>query len=125
LGELELEVWRYIADHAPVAAREVAAQFAEQRGLARTTVLTVIERLRQKGYLARRRQAGVFHYSPRVPPAEVVQGLVQQFVEKTLAGSVSPLVAYLTGNPQLSAEEIAALQRLVEAMREGKKEADS
>ena|SRR5207249_650414 len=124
-GELELEVWRYIADHAPVAARQVAAQFAEQRGLARTTVLTVIERLRQKGYLTRRRHEGVFRYSPRVPPAEVVQGLVRQFVEKTLAGSVSPLVAYLTGNPRLSEEEIAALQRLLEQMREEGKEASS
>jgi predicted transcriptional regulator len=125
LGELELEVWRYIADHAPVAAREVAARFAEERGLARTTVLTVIERLRQKGYLTRRRHEGVFRYSPRVSPSEVVQGLVRQFVEKTLAGSVSPLVAYLTHNPQLSEEEIAALQQLVEAMREEKKEAGS
>jgi predicted transcriptional regulator len=121
-GELELEIWRYIADHAPAAAREVTTQFAEERGLARTTVLTVIERLRQKGYLVRRRHQGVFRYSPRVSPTEVLQGLVRQFVEKTLAGSVSPLVAYLTRNPQLSDEEIAALQRLVEGLREEKKE---
>src|SRR6266581_1377143 len=124
-GELQLEVWRYIADHAPVAARQVAAQFAEQRGLARTTVLTVIERLRQKGYLSRRRHERVFRYSPRVPPSEVVQGLVRQFVEKTLAGSVSPLVAYLTGNPQLSDEEIAALQRLAAGLRDQKQEEGS
>ena len=50
---------------------------------------------------------------------------MRQFVEKTLAGSVSPLVAYLTGNPRLSEEEIAALQRLLEQMREEGKEASS
>src|SRR4051812_43475518 len=92
LGEQELEVWRFIAGCAPVSARDVAAKFAEERGLARTTILTVIERLCKKGYLSRRRREGVFHYAPRISPTEVVQNLVRQFVEKTLAGSVSPVV---------------------------------
>jgi predicted transcriptional regulator len=117
LGEQELEVWRFVAERAPVSAREVADRFAEERGLARTTILTVMERLRKKGYLVRRRREGVYEYSPRVPPAEVVQGLVRQFVEKTLAGSVSPLVAYLTHSRQLSREEVAELERLVQALR--------
>jgi predicted transcriptional regulator len=124
LGEQELEVWRYIAEHAPIAAREVAAWFAAERGLARTTILTVMERLRKKGYLTRRRRDGVFHYSPRVPPAEVVQGLVRQFVEKTLAGSVSPLVAYLGRARKLSDQELAELQRLVDELKAERKEQD-
>jgi predicted transcriptional regulator len=122
LGEQELEVWRFVAERAPVAAREVADQFAEERGLARTTILTVMERLRKKGYLTRRRREGVYEYAPRVPPAEVVQGLVRQFVEKTLAGSVSPLVAYLTRTRQLSEEELAELERLVEELRAEKED---
>jgi predicted transcriptional regulator len=85
--------------------------------LARTTVLTVLERLRKKGYLTRVRQEGVFHYSPQVPPGEVLQGLVRQFIEKTLAGSVSPLVAYLARVKRLSDEELADLQRLVEELK--------
>lgn len=117
LGEQELQIWRFIAEHAPVPARDVAAEFAEQRGLARTTVLTVIERLRKKGYLSRRRRDGVFHYSPRVPPTEVVQNLVRHFVEKTLAGSVSPLVAYLGKSHPISGEELAELQRLVDDLK--------
>src|SRR5436190_3073517 len=110
LGEQELEVWRYVTEHAPVSVRDVAARFAEERGLARTTILTVMERLRKKGYLTRKHQAGVYLYSPRVPPGEVVHGLVRQFVEKTLAGSVSPLVAYLARTRQLSEQELAELQ---------------
>lgn len=123
LGEQELEVWRFIAEHAPVTGRTVVEQFARERGLARTTVLTVIERLRKKGYLTRRRRAGVFHYAPRVPAAEVVQGLVRRFVEQTLAGSVSPLVAFLGQSRQLSNEELAELQQLIAAARERRDEA--
>ena len=95
LGGQELEVWRYVAEHAPAPARRVVAHFAAERGVARTTVLTVLERLRKKGYLTRARAEGGHHYSPQGPPGEVLQGLVRQFIEKTLAGSVSPLVAYL------------------------------
>src|SRR5438128_54326 len=96
VGEQELEVLQFVTDHAPIAGREVAERFAEERGLARTTVLTVIERLRKKGFLSRRRREGVYHYSPRVSKVELLQGLVGEFVQRTLGGSVSPVVAYLS-----------------------------
>jgi predicted transcriptional regulator len=120
LGEQELAVWRWIAERGLVSAREVVEQFAAERELARTTVLTVMERLRKKGYLARRLREGVFVYSSRLPASEVVQGLVRQFVEKMLAGSVSPLVAYLARSRELSEEELADLERLVAELRAGR-----
>ena len=45
----ELSVFRHVADRAPVSVGQVAEEFAEREGLARTTILTVMERLRQKG----------------------------------------------------------------------------
>ena len=48
LGRLELDVLRYVADHHPISVREVAAHFAAASGQARTTVLTVMQRLRGK-----------------------------------------------------------------------------
>jgi predicted transcriptional regulator len=122
LGEQELEVLRFIAERAPVTARAVVEGFAEERGLARTTILTVIERLRKKGYLTRRRRDGVFHYAPREPQSELMQRLVGQFVEKTLGGSVSPVVAYLVQTRRLTDAEVAALQRLVEELQEERRE---
>ena len=122
LGEQELEVLRFIADRAPIAAREVAEHFAAERGLARTTILTVMERLRKKGYLTRRRREGVFEYSPRVPQAELLQGLVRDFVEKTLAGSISPVVAYLAHSRRLSDAELAELQKIVDELRSAREE---
>lgn len=116
LGEQELVVLRFIAEHAPVAAREVIDKFAGEQELARTTVLTKIERLRKKGYLTRRRQKGVYVYSPRVPQTEVIQGLVRDFVEKTLGGSVSPVLAYLIHTRRLSSDELTVLQRLADEL---------
>lgn len=117
IGEREVEVLRFVAEHAPVSAREVAEQFGEPEGLARTTVVTLMERLRKKGFLTRRRKEGIYRYTPRVPEAEVAQGLVRQFVEKMLGGSVSPVFAYLTQTRRLSEEEVDELQQLIDAMR--------
>jgi predicted transcriptional regulator len=116
LGDQELEVLRFVAEHAPASVREVAQQFGQPRGLARTTILTVMERLRGKGYLSRTKQGTVFRYAPRLPQAEVMQGLVREFVEKTLAGSLSPFVAYLAEAKGLTEPELAELRRLVEEL---------
>jgi predicted transcriptional regulator len=117
LGEQELAVLRFIAEHAPVPARDVIDKFAGEQELARTTVLTKIERLRKKGYLARKRRQGVFYYSPRVPQAEVLQGLVRDFIEKTLGGSVSPVVAYLSNTAEISPADVERLQGAIEVLR--------
>jgi predicted transcriptional regulator len=125
LGDQELEVLRFIADHAPMTAREIVEGYGEEHGLARTTVLTVVERLRQKGYLSRKKRQGVYQYSPRVSASEVLQGVVRQFVEKTLGGSVSPVVAYLAKGRSLSDEDLKELEQLVEELKTHRKEGDS
>jgi predicted transcriptional regulator len=117
LGDQELEVLRYVSEHAPVSVGEVAERFGAPRGLARTTILTVMERLRKKGYLARTKGGRPFRYSARAPQAQVLQGLVREFVEKTLGGSLSPFVAYLAEAKDLSPEELEELRRLVETLQ--------
>lgn len=117
LGDQELEIYRYIDHAAPIAGREVAEYFSVNRGLSRSTVLTVLERLRKKGYLGRKRAAGVYLYSTKLDTAEVLHGLIGSFVEKTLGGSVSPVVAYLAKTRDLTDEELAELYRLVDKLR--------
>jgi predicted transcriptional regulator len=117
LGDQELEVLRYVSEHAPISVGEVAERFGAPRGLARTTILTVMERLRKKGFLARTKGERSFRYSPRAPQAQVLQGLVREFVEKTLGGSLSPFVAYLAEAKDLSPEELEELRRLVETLQ--------
>ena len=114
LGDQELALLRYVTDHAPVTVREAAAKFGEPHGLARTTILTMMERLRGKGYLTRGKDAGAFEYRPVVAKKELMQGLVHDFVEKSLGGSLSPFVAYLTEAQGLSERELSDLRRLLD-----------
>lgn len=117
LGNQELKVLLYIADEAPVSARRVALWFGAEMGWARSTVLTVMERLRQKGYLTRQKRGTVFYYSPRRKKNDVLETVVRQFVENTLGGAVSPVVAYLTRHAKLSPQEQVELKGLIQDLR--------
>ncbi|HEY2838574.1 MAG TPA: BlaI/MecI/CopY family transcriptional regulator [Pirellulales bacterium] len=113
LGHLELDVLQYVGDHHPITVREVATYFAETSGQARTTLLTVMERLRAKGYLTRRKVNGVHRYTPTVSKPELLRRLVGDFVDDVLGGSVSPFFAYLSKSSLLSADEAKKLERLL------------
>jgi predicted transcriptional regulator len=125
LGGLELEVLQFVSENPPKTVREVVAQYGEPRGLARTTILTVMERLRAKGYLEREQVDGSFTYSPGKEQAEVMEGIVQTFVERTLGGSLQPFIAYLANSRGLSEAEISQLNELVDKMETGKEGSDA
>ena len=54
IGDQELALLHHIDECGHASVGEVAVGFGEPRGLARSTVLTMMERLRSKGYLKRR-----------------------------------------------------------------------
>jgi predicted transcriptional regulator len=116
LGDQELALLQFVAEQAPISVGQAAKEFGGPRGLARTTILTVMERLRRKGYLTRSRGERPARYSPRLTQAEVMRGVVGDFVQKTLGGSLTPFVAYLSESPDLSEKELAALRRLVDEL---------
>ena len=112
-GEQELALLTWIAEHPGITVGEVADQYGVARDLARSTVLTMMERLRKKGHLSRRRVDGVFRYSAGAGPDALLRDAVGTFVERTLGGSVSPFVAYLNDAADLTPEDLAELQQLV------------
>lgn len=122
IGDQELALLHYLAEHEPASVGEVAAGFGEARGLARSTVLTMMERLRGKGYLKRRQARGVYRYSTATGPAEAMRSAVGSFIEKTLSGSVSPFVAYLSERAEVSDAELAELESLVAQLQSQRKE---
>ena len=122
VGDEELKLLRFVAEHGPLSVGEVTDRFGAAEGLARSTVLTMMERLRKKRYLKRRRDGGVYRYASPVPYSELLKGVVQTFVDTALAGSLSPFVAYLAGSSELSRDEVAQLERLVARLEEREKE---
>ena len=121
IGLGELQILQYVAEHHPITVGEAAKHFASKDRLARTTVLTVMERLRQKGYLSRKKVAGVFQYSTRVSHASVLRQLVRDFVNEALGGSLAPFVAYMAEEEQIDPAQLAELKELVRQLEQDRK----
>jgi predicted transcriptional regulator len=117
VGEQELVLLRWVAERGPVSVGEAAETFGAPRGLARSTVLTMMERLRAKKRLTRRRAGGVFLYRSPDAPEQVLRAAVSRFVEGTLGGSLSPFVRYLAEAEDLPEDEVAELQAIVARLR--------
>jgi len=118
LGELELEVLKVVWETQPCTVREVADVMARRRGSARTTVLTVMQRLTGKRYLARRKQGGVHRYSTTAERRAVMREFIERFVKRVLDGSPAPFVAYLAESGDLTAEQAAALRAIARELRD-------
>lgn len=113
IGEQELALLRHIANRGGITVGEAADEFGSGRNLARSTVLTMMERLRQKGHLSRRMVDGVYRYRALASSADLLKGAVQRFVERNLDGSVSPFLAYLSEAGELSEKELRDLEKIV------------
>ena len=124
IGDQELALLQHIAESGDASVGEVAAGFGEARGLARSTVLTMMERLRAKAYLTRTQvDGGVYRYATTARQDDVVRNAVGSFVEKTLQGSVSPFVAWMSQRTEVSDNELAELEALVATLQSKRKEA--
>ena len=122
IGDQELALLQHVDQCVTASVGEVAADFGEPRELARSTVLTMMERLRAKGYLRRRQVKGMYRYSTATGAAEAVRSAVGSFVEKTLSGSVSPFVAWMSERAEVSDDELAELEALVAQLQSRRKE---
>ena len=82
----------------------------------------MMERLRNKAYLKRRQVSGMYRYSTATAPKEAMRSAVGSFVEKTLSGSVSPFVAWMSERAQVSDSELSELEALVAQLQSKRKE---
>lgn len=125
VGRAESEVLRFVAEHCPATVREVADHFSEKKNYTKTTVLNMMERLREKGLLMRESVDGLFRYSPTRPASTILRDLVRDFVDEMLGGSLEPFAAYLAAQPKVTDSEIARLRETVALLRSSQLASDN
>ena len=113
LGEQELEILRHIAQNPASTAGEVAEHFGRVRRVARTTVATMIERLRRKRYLVRKKVGGIYRYSSSMSRRALLQSLMRDFADRVLGGSLEPFATFLAGRARLSKRQVDDLTQII------------
>ena len=98
------------------SVRDVYEALLEERRIAYTTVMTMLNVLEKKGHLRKKAAGRSFVYRPTRPQRQVISGMVREFVERVFGGSAEPLLVHLV-NERLSPEEIEALAKRIKERR--------
>ena len=98
--------------------RDVYEDLRKTRDLAYTTVLTMMKILEQKGYVTKTRADKAFVYRPAKPRAQVLGGMVREFVDRVFDGASRPMLLHLVKEARLSEKERKALLRAIEEVEE-------
>jgi predicted transcriptional regulator len=116
LGNSELELLKFVQDKGPVSVKAVATLYGEPKGLARTTIHTMMERLRHKGHLTRVADEAGFLYTAKHGTERTLHDSIESFVNKTLGGSIAPIASYFANAKNLKPEEVELLRAVIEEM---------
>lgn len=117
VSDAELEVLKELWASGPSTVRDVAAALRKRRRrLAYNTVLTLLSRLREKGYVAadRRDTAHLFHAV--VTRDDLLGSSLSTLADRVCDGMASPLVLALVRGQKFSADEIAHFRKLLEEL---------
>ena len=107
-------VWRSGAS----TVRDVYETLLEQRKIAYTTVMTMMNILEAKGYLKKEKHDRAYRYRPARPERAVVGSMVREFVNRVFDGASRPLLLHLVEDAKLTAKEREKLLRLIRDTRE-------
>jgi predicted transcriptional regulator len=116
LGETEMEVLHHVWDLGEASVADVHERILDERDVAYTTVMTVMKKLADKGYLDYRKEGRSYIYTPDRQPDDVQHSLLHRLMEKVFHGSPTALVQTLVQREELSHEERAELRTLIDAL---------
>lgn len=97
----------------PVTVRYVYETMRKQKKIAYTTVMSVMNKLAQKGFLTQDKSGTAYIYSATLSDAEVAGGIMDAVVDKILGGASEPMISRLLGSRKLSARELKELEKLL------------
>jgi len=120
VSDAELEVLKVLWDAGPATVRDVVGALRRQRRkLAYNTVLTLLSRLREKGYVAADRRETAHVFRPIVSRDDLLGFSLASLADRICDGTASPLVHALVRTQRLSAEDIARFRKLLDDLEPG------
>ena len=113
LTDAELEIMHVVWELDGGTVRQVYEILNQQRPLAYTTVMTMMNILDEKGHLTRRKEGRAYRYQPVRPKSQVISGMVDDFVGRVFEGSAAPLVVSLVKDKKISKKDLDEIARMI------------
>lgn len=114
LPDAELEVMQAVwACKAPVARADIEQILYKTHPMAMTTLLTLLTRLGEKGFLSIEKNGRRSYYTPCITREDYLASQSKTFVDKLCSGSISAFATALC-NSGLTKEELAELRDMLE-----------
>ena len=114
LTELQLAILPVLWDKGEATVQDIWEALHAERGLAQTTVATMLSRLERRGVVTRRAQSRQYHYRAAVTEREVQHSMVGELTERLFDGDVTALVQHLLSGQDVSPGDIAKIRHMIE-----------
>ena len=123
LGDLQHAIMRVLWEQGELPVADVHSSLLEERGLALTTIATMLSKMEKKGVVARRMEGRGFVYAASVSESEVNRSMVSELTDQLFRGDAAALVSHLLTEQQIDRGELDAIKELIEqhATRSGRK----
>jgi predicted transcriptional regulator len=114
--DAELEILSVLWDTGPAELGRITEVLAEARGRAvpSTTTATMLDVMRKKGLVGRRKGPRGFRWSAKVSREAAARSLFGRIVDSVFEGSTKRLVMQLVSEGRLSASEREEIRRLLD-----------
>ena len=114
LTELQLAILRLLWERGEATVADIWEALYAERGLAQTTVATLVTRLQRRGIVARRTRDRQFVYRATITEADVQHSMVSELTERLFAGDPAALVSHLISASDMSPGDLARVKRMIE-----------
>lgn len=115
MTDYELEIMNILWEEAPLKVAEVLERLNKSPAPAYTSLMTVMQTMVKKGYLAASKEGKANYYKPVVRKNKAVVSEFKKMAKKFFNGSSKDLVVNLIENEELSSKEIADIKKILEA----------
>ena len=117
LGKLELQVMKLIWGKGVATVRGIWEELYPKKGLAYTTVATVMRKLEDKEFLKHRERDRTYIYTPVVDQDAFSREILRDLVDGLFDGSATKLVTILIQSEKLDEKDLDDIQRIASAHR--------
>ncbi|MDE6259741.1 MAG: BlaI/MecI/CopY family transcriptional regulator [Oscillospiraceae bacterium] len=120
LNASEWNVLNCLWENHPRTVMQLVADLEESVGWAKSTTITTLRRMEEKG-LVRVEQAGRGKsYTPAVEREQAMIDETHSFLDRVYQGSVGLMMSAMAKRQELSADEVAELRAILDQIGEGK-----